>query len=82
MNPDEKPTVTLDHREAHDLALWMVAEHLAYPEATGDWLEWEDVPYLDEASFEALQAAVLALAPMLRTLAGDEGRDLLDRATS
>lgn len=53
----------LNEDEATALA-WRIATRQV--DATGQWLEWEDYPNLDEASFDRLDAAVHVVAASMR----------------
>ena len=59
------PQLTLTPTETDLLAIRLAIAHLTYEHPAGEWVDWEDVPWLDEASFEALGASVDAVVPNL-----------------
>lgn len=67
-------TVTLTATEARVLALYLAAEHLANCDVDV-WLQWEDVPQLDEASWYLLHDTIKesAFGPLRAAVAVAEG---------
>lgn len=79
---DAERTVTLTEMEALIVARRLIGRLLV-----SDWLEWEEVPYFDEDSFDRLEVAVgsVASAFAVQTVSaeiasGIDGSALLERA--
>lgn len=51
MTPAEPPIIVLTEEETMALAMRLVVRHL---NDTNEWLDWEDVPLLDEDGFNRL----------------------------
>lgn len=76
------PTITLNDAEAYGVALRLAARQVA-----SDWLEWEDVGWLGEDSFERVEKAMEQVAVNMRTLSRGydaahdiDSADILSRA--